>query len=256
MRPLFYNSILLLSLLFSGSCGPLIAGPLEQSRKAVTSTNAKLKQSQTKIDGLYEETMSLLDQYKTTIQEGDSYETYNGQLSQVVKSQLEELASLDKQIEEIEVTSRSIMPLMGEMIETLENFIAQDLPFLPEERAHRLTNLKDLMIRADISVAQKFRKILEAYQIEIEYGKTLEAYEGMIGEKRVNFLKLGRVAFFYQSLDKSNAGVWNKHQGAWQAVEDWERYATRAQSRKSPGILSSCATICWSSFITGERQAL
>ncbi|MCG8488452.1 MAG: DUF3450 domain-containing protein [Chromatiales bacterium] len=222
MRPLFYNSILLLSLLFSGSCGPLIAGPLEQSRKAVTSTNAKLKQSQTKIDGLYEETMSLLDQYKTTIQEGDSYETYNGQLSQVVKSQLEELASLDKQIEEIEVTSRSIMPLMGEMIETLENFIAQDLPFLPEERAHRLTNLKDLMIRADISVAQKFRKILEAYQIEIEYGKTLEAYEGMIGEKRVNFLKLGRVAFFYQSLDKSNAGVWNKHQGAWQAVEDWE----------------------------------
>jgi hypothetical protein len=220
MRLIIIKPILLMSFIIYGFNGLVMAGPLEESRNMVTTTNAKLKKSQKKINALHDDSMSMLDQYKSAIQEGDNYETYNGQLTEVVKSQLAELKSLDRQIDEIEVTSRSIMPLMAKMIDALKDFIAQDLPFLPQERAERIAKLKDNMVRADISVAQKYRKILEAYQVEIEYGKTLEAYEGMIGEKRVNFLKLGRVAFFYQSLDNATAGIWNKHKRAWQPVED------------------------------------
>ena len=53
-----------------------------------------------------------------------------------------------------------------------------------------------LMDRANVSVAEKYRRLLEAYQIELEYGRTIEAYEGSFasdnGERSVTFLRVGR----------------------------------------------------------------
>ena len=221
MRLSIIRPILFLALFGLHCClNSVLADSLGQSRKVVSTTNAQLKKSQQKIDKLHDDTVSMLDQYKTAMQESESYTTYNRQLSEVVKSQMDELDSLNSQIDEIEITSRRIMPLMERMIDALEAFVDQDLPFLPYERSERLSGLRDNMVRADLSVAEKYRKILEAYQIEIEYGKTLEAYEGKIDDKHVNFLKLGRAAFFYQSLDGSSAAVWNKHKQAWQPVDD------------------------------------
>lgn len=224
------------------------ADSIDQSRKIVNQTNQQLKGSQKKINTLHDATTSMEDQYKTVMRESETYTTYNRQLGEIVQSQTEELASLNAQIEEIEVTSKQIMPLMGRMIDTLKQFITQDLPFLPEERASRITKLQDNMERADLSVAEKYRKILEAYQIEIEYGKTLEAYEGNLKEKKVNFLKIGRTAFFYQTLDTNQCGVWNKHKGDWQEVEDSEvknSVSTAmkvARKQQSPELLTILAS--------------
>lgn len=226
----------------------LAADVIDQSRKIVTQTNQQLKNSQQKINKLHDATTSMVDQYKTAMKESETYTTYNQQLGEIVQSQAEELASLNTQIEEIEVTSKQIMPLMGRMIDTLTEFIDQDLPFLPQERSARVEKLQDNMWRADLSVAEKYRKILEAYQIEIEYGKTLEAYAGEINEKKVNFLKVGRTAFFYQTLDKKSAAVWNKHQGDWRMVEDSEVKHSisvamkMARKQRSPELLTILAS--------------
>lgn len=221
----------------------LAADPIAESRKLINSTNKKLARSQQQVNSLHSKTTRMYDAYKTAINESETYETYNQQLREIVKSQTEELNSLDQQIGDIEVTSKKIMPLMARMIDTLEAFVKQDLPFLPNERNKRVAELKDLMSRADLSIAEKYRKILEAYQIEIEYGKTLETYQAKLGDKTVNFLKIGRVALLYQTLDKKQTHVWNKHASNWQPVEDqevkhsFELGMKMARKQQSPELL-------------------
>ena len=245
---------------FSASCGAavglvLLAGSatvfadsLDTSRQIVNKTNNQLEKSQKRINALDDATTSLVDQYKTVVRESETYTTYNRQLTDIITSQQEELDSLNQQIDEIEVTARGVMPLMERMIATLEDFIAQDLPFLPQERADRIARLRNNMIKADLSVAEKYRKILEAYQVEIEYGKTLEAYQGELDGRQVEFVKLGRTALFYQSLDKAVFGVWNKHQQTWQTVDDSEVKQSVdvaikiARKQRSPELLTILAS--------------
>ncbi len=226
------------------------ADALDESRAKVAKTNQQLQQKQLKIDGLHEQTNQLVDQYKDALRQSESYEIYNKQLTEIIQSQTNDLASLKTQIIDIEVTAQQIMPMMQRMIVALRQFIAQDVPFLPVEREQRLTKLENTMKRADITVAEKYRKILEAYQIEIEYGKTIEAYRAMLGDKNVNFLKIGRVAFFYQTLDGNDYGVWNAPQGQWQSVENREvknsitmglRIARKQQSPELLTIMASKA---------------
>ena len=102
------------------------------------------------------------------------------------------------------------------MVEALEGFIALDVPFLGEERARRLAELRNLMRRADVTNAEKYRRIVEAFQIENDYGRTIEAYRGTLDDgKTVDFLRVGRIALVYQTLDGLNNGVWDQANTRW-----------------------------------------
>jgi hypothetical protein len=111
---------------------------------------------------------------------------------------------------------------MQQMVETLDQFVKLDVPFLLEERSARVQNLKDMMGRADVTISEKYRRILEAYQIELEYGRTLDAYEGRLGTgadaPTVEFVRLGRVSLMYRTLDGAKVGYWDADQKKW--VED------------------------------------
>jgi hypothetical protein len=114
---------------------------------------------------------------------------------------------------------------MARMISTLKKFIELDVPFLPEERTKRVNDLSAMMERADISVAEKFRRVLEAYQIEVDYGRTIEAYSGNLvvdgQDMEVDFLRIGRVSLVYQTRDGSRLGEWKQsaqQPGQWQAL--------------------------------------
>ncbi|MEM7206797.1 MAG: DUF3450 domain-containing protein [Pseudomonadota bacterium] len=217
---------------------------LDQSRETVTSTNEQLKKKQGTIDKLDEETAEIVDEYKSVLRETETYQTYNQQLTDIVESQNSDLDSLQNQIVEIEVTAQRILPMMQRMIDTLEAFVAQDTPFLPDERNQRLARLNDTMKRADITVAEKYRKILEAYQIEIEYGKTLEAYDGELNQRRVSFLRVGRIGFYFRTPDKQQYAVWDRNESNWQVITDLE--VTRsidsglkiARKQQSPELLT------------------
>ncbi|SFF58342.1 Protein of unknown function [Fontimonas thermophila] len=176
------------------------------------------QQTQSRVEQLDDETRQAVAEYRATIQETESLRRYNQQLEQTIKSQLEEMQTMQRQIGEIETTAREIVPFLQKMLATLEEFVKLDMPFLPEERAKRIQDLKDMMARADVAIAEKFRRIVEAYQVEMEYGRTLETYQGKVGDRTVDMLRVGRVALMYQTLDGAETGYWDVDKQDW--VED------------------------------------
>jgi hypothetical protein len=206
---------------------PLVsqAGSLENAIDSQVKTDVAAQKSQQQIDGLADETVELLAEYREALRQTDSLRAYNDQLDKLVSSQQKELASINNQLRNIESTQRDIVPLMLKMIDTMAQFVALDLPFLPKERQARVIQLQTLMERADVTIAEKYRRILEAYQVETEYGRTIEAYRDKltVGEmtRTVDFLRIGRVSLYYLTLDGLEAGIWNE---GWQLLSNEYRH--------------------------------
>jgi hypothetical protein len=201
---------------------------------------------QDQVEALSDETDELLTRYRATLRQIESLLTYNGQMEKLVESQRVESASLEAQVDGIELVSRDVTPLMLRMIAALDAFIELDVPFLHEERAQRMAGLRELMDRANVTEAEKYRRIMEAYQIENEYGRTIEAYRSTLrqGDREliVDFLRVGRIALVYQSLDEAEAGAWNQQTRTWEPLDGSYRSAIRqglriARKRAAPDLI-------------------
>ena len=181
--------------------------------------------SQGRIDALADDTSKLLAQYRAANQQIDTLKVYNNQLDKLVLSQTAEMTSMQRQIDSVVDVERGIRPLMEDMINALDQFVELDIPFLLEERKTRVANLRDLSSRADVSVGEVYRRIMEAWQIENDYGRAVDTYRSSLESggqtKEVDFLKVGRVAYMYITLDGSEAGVWNKESGQWDDAADY-----------------------------------
>jgi len=173
--------------------------------------------SQKRVDKLADEKQDLADQYRNTLRESDSLKLYLEQLRAQLKSQEEEMDSVRGEIREISRTNIEILPLMQDMLATLSQFVDLDMPFLSDERHERVKKLQDMMPRADVTVSEKFRRIVEAYQIEIDYGRTIESYTGNLKGKDVAFLRVGRVGLLYQTPDGKDTGYWDGTRKDWVA---------------------------------------
>jgi peroxiredoxin len=176
--------------------------------------------------------------YAQAMSDSESLERYNAQQQEQIKSQQNEIASIERQIAELDTTNREVQPLMQQMVDALVQFVSLDVPFLIEDRTARAQGLKDMMARADITVSDKYRRILEAYQIELEYGRTLEAYQGRLGTgadaRTVEFVRVGRVSLMYRTIDGSETGYYDASKKTWvpdasykQAIETAIRVAQR-----------------------------
>jgi hypothetical protein len=198
--------------------------------KAAISEQVKTEQaaaaSQKRVEQLDEEATKASADYRQMLAEATSLKNYNDQLAEQVKSQDGQLRDMTRQLEEIQTTSREVLPMMGKMLDALVQFVKLDMPFLPEERANRVAQLQDMMTRADVSTSEKYRRLVEAYQIEMEYGRTLEAYEGKVDTKTVQFLRAGRVALMYQTLDGKETGYWNMDTKKWVQDDDYKEAMT------------------------------
>ncbi|MGH2571780.1 MAG: DUF3450 domain-containing protein, partial [bacterium] len=152
---------------------------------------------------------------------------YNEQLRKQVEDQRVRLADINRQIQEIETTQRDVLPLMERMIQTLDQFVGLDVPFLLEERRKRVQTLKDVLTRGDVANSEKYRRILEAYQIEMEYGRTLDAYETTLGEgdaaKLVECVRLGRISLMYRTPDGKETGYWDAEKKSWVVDDGYAR---------------------------------
>ncbi|RME62495.1 MAG: DUF3450 domain-containing protein [Alphaproteobacteria bacterium] len=204
------------------------SAPMEKLDQAIAMERENLKiaqASQQQVDKLSDEARDLLDKFRTVSRQIDDTRIYNAQLSKQIASQREELARLEESIAEVSLIRRQITPLMLEMIDTLESFVKNDLPFRRDQRLDRVAELRSFMDRGDISAAEQFRQILETYQKENEFGRTVENFTGSVmhgGEERqVEFLRIGRIFLGYkaQEQDTDIVGVWDRAAGDWRPLD-------------------------------------
>ena len=156
----------------------------------------------------------------------------------------EEIAALEEQIAALDATAVDVQPLLQRMFDDLVQFVASDVPFFKAERDERMARLGELMANVEATASEKFRRIVEAYQIELEYGRTMSSYKQTLADGReAEMVRLGRVSLMYRTVEGAETGYWDNESKQW--VPDPARPAqskTRwASPRKSElRISSSC----------------
>lgn len=196
---------------------------LKDSLVVVSETNRSAVESQEKIDELSRETRGMLEEYRK-LQGGIEYQAaYTRELEELDRTQQLKIEELQGQITQARITRQRIVPLMRSMADTLEKFVVLDLPFQHAERINAVLQLKQRLNQPDLAVSAKFRLVLEAYQLEQYYGGNIEAWRGPLQfhgqDLSVEYLRVGRVALYFQSLDGETSGYWNVQQDAWIALD-------------------------------------
>ena len=223
------------------------AAKIRQSIDATTKKLSDNAKTQNKIDNLDDSTRNMLAEYSAVLSQLESYRKYNEQLQKLIASQEKEIGKINIQIESIEETRQKIYPFLSTAIDSLDKFIEMDIPFLPEERRNRVIRLKNNLDRSDIALSEKLRQVFEAYRIELDYGKTIETYRGAIDNKSFDnqsfhFLRVGRIALFYISLDYSSCGHWDVKNKKWQSLDNSYIYSIKqginiAEKKLPPSLL-------------------
>jgi len=179
--------------------------------------------SQQRIDKLSDQTYDILQDYKTVNKQIEGLKVYNAQLEKQIKNQLLQIQQIEDSIEQVTVIERQITPLIIRMIDSLEQFVQLDIPFHKKEREERIAFLRKNLDRADLSVAEKFRQVLEAYKIENEYGRFIDSYTDTIDvdgrPREVNVLRVGRIALLFQTTDTEISGAWDQKNRQWVKVD-------------------------------------
>jgi hypothetical protein len=156
------------------------------------------------------------ERYARTLAEADITTRYDRQIEQQVQSQQAEIATLQQQIAALDATAEAIPPLLDRMFSALDEFVRGDVPFFADERTQRMDKLRDIIGNPDTSPAEKFRRLMEAYQIEMEYGRTMTAYKAKMPDGRdAEFVRLGRVSLLYRTDDGQESGYWDNQQKSW-----------------------------------------
>ncbi len=175
--------------------------------------------SQKRIDDLSDQADKALNEAQTEIKSAETLKAFNAQLRRTAVAQREAMVTLNQSIEDASLIERQIVPLMQRMITGLDQFIEVDLPFKLDERKARITRIKGYLTNANITAAERFRQVLAAYSAETAYGQSIDVYTEELslsrGDLTVNVLQVGRTGLYYQTLDGTVSGYWDKAGKSW-----------------------------------------
>ena len=205
------------------------------------------QEAQDRVDAIVEQTRARVDEYRSVMKEVDGLVVYNTLLQRQIEDQEQELSDLRTSIDQVTVIERQVLPLMTRMIDGLEEFVSLDVPFLLDQRKARVAALKTLLERSDVTTAEQFRNVMQAWQDEDDYGRTIEAYTGVLEingtNREVEFLRIGRVALIYQTPDGEISGAWDQRARQWVSLGTEYRDSIRlglriAHDQAAPDLLT------------------
>ncbi len=222
--------------------GSVFAQSVDQVLQADLRRLSLAQASQERINTVVEGTRSLADQYRSVNKEIDGLKVYNRLMTAQTNGQQATLDDISLSMDQVDVINRQIFPLMERMIDGIEQSVALDIPFLMGERRDRVDKLTDIMQRSDVSVAEKFRKVMEAYQIENDYGSSSETYrqsleiEGTVRD--YNMLRIGRIGLYFQSDDSRITGAWDSDAGSYVILGNEHRNEIKKGIRMAKDLIA------------------
>ena len=175
--------------------------------------------AQKEIDSLDEQAKKLYYEFKDTVSEYEGLRRYDDQLEKIVFSQEDEIKDILAQIDSLDNVNKEILPFLKETVDSLRKFIELDMPFLKESRIARIDDLDSIILQSNVTTAEKFRKVFEAYQLEAGFGNTIETYPGFIDVDNqtitVDYFRIGRLGWYYRSANGRETGYWDKFSENW-----------------------------------------
>jgi len=156
------------------------------------------------------------ERYARALADAAITQRYNTQIEQQLRSQEQEITSLEQQIAGMDATAVDVQSMLQRMYDDLAMFVQSDVPFFKEERDQRMQRITELMQNVEASPSEKFRRLMEAYQIEMEYGRTMSAYKQALDDGReAELVRLGRVVLLYRVIEGGETGYWDNTQKKW-----------------------------------------
>jgi hypothetical protein len=199
--------------------GPSNEELLEQAISIEASSSNAAADRQDYINRIDSQIIELIGDIQYLSQQLDLTNIYNRQMQELITSQNNEIESINQQMVELDNTNRGILPKLEEMVLTLESIIQNDIPFLLTERNLRVNDLKEILMQSNVSTSEKFRRVFEAYQIENEYGRTVESYRDEISVEdnlyNVEIFRLGRVGLYARTSDGNFNAMYSKKEKKW-----------------------------------------
>lgn len=217
-------AIALTTILLFGISTNLTAQSLQQVQQEGEKKLAEAEQSQKRIDKIVEGAQERLIQYRALLKQVEGLKAYNEQLSTQVASQDDLITRFDNSITQVSLIERQMAPLVDKMATSLEQFVEIDLPFSTAERQERMAFIRESLGAADVDVAEKFRQVIEAYQIENEYGRKIDSFQDIVNlngsDQEVDVLRVGRIAMVCQTKDTTVSARWDNEQKTWEILDN------------------------------------
>lgn len=214
---------------------------LQQEAREAQRTQAEL---QARIDAADDEARAMLESLRELERAETRLSRENAELASRLAQQAEALDRREAALDTLEETREALPVLQERLVERLERWVENDMPFLHEERRARVASLR---FGEELSTAERWERAVSAWRAELAYGREVDAWRGYLGEgesrREVDYLRLGRVGFYYLTPDGRAGRVWQAEAGSWAPLDEAQRREVRnglriARDRRAPELLT------------------
>ena len=226
----------------AGAIGMMCASPASaqlesavQAASASTRASAASQQTVTKLDDAAD---TAIREFRAVLQQKDNIALFVAQQEIFRESQISDIASLKRQLGTVDQIKQGMSPMMLKMAAALEDSIDNDLPFNLKERKARMEDVKNTLVNPDVSPAEQYRRVLNAFKIEVSYGQGIDSYEGVHPTRPgnvVNFIRFGRTSFVYISKDESELARYSLESKSWEPLTGADAIQMRQAIRVAKG---------------------
>ncbi|GAA5178837.1 DUF3450 domain-containing protein [Modicisalibacter zincidurans] len=203
-------------------------------------------QLQQKIDAADDTSRDALRELRRVERQAQRLEAYNEELARQVDEQGKAVERRQRGVEQLGNAEERLPVLTRQLAARLERLVAADMPFLYDQRQARLASLNRMLDSGELSAADKLDRVLAAWRAELDYGREVDAWQGSLKTQgdslEVDYLRLGRLGWYYLTADGQQGGVWRSKEQAWQALDDEALGEVRkglriARQERAPALL-------------------